>query len=515
MVSDKAIKNTLCCIFAIGCIYFVNCEEEFGMSEPDLENWANPDDMFSPPLKTDALIDDEDAINCQENLLGCNEKLLQCEQLLSSSDVRSGEKSDSRPDCIPCQEEKDGAKVFLQRFIHLLLDVSNLNTQDVEAINKAEFSFYMSDEQLLTLRQFARGGKGRTVPLRKVDEVFAAVLAKPYFDISRFKKLSDKLPEIKVGSFFITALVPTVWFFGAIFLTRSIRKSFMWLTPVIFLTSFITTATQMFEEAQLKNYEQIKHNVDVPPSCKSPILFGSYSDECASYLKAHHMDPNLGITTVKILTKMFGETMAETMGNFGAGSVGFFSHIQGLGWLTQIWITPIAVVLLVFFLLLVALVLSGGSIRLPWFLGGGVSFSNPNEDSTVRAGQGAAVQSTRNIEISPPTHNITFNISGPAIMNDLLRPFSQGAHQPIAHSNSYAEILPQIPSTAVDDPLAAGDSATQRLDDHYLAMSSRKPHRPTFNIGSKKNKQFSYLNAKYKAGNKSNKSISRARHLSL
>lgn len=41
------------------------------------------------------------------------------------------------------------------------------------------------------------------------------------------------------------------------------------------------------------------------------------------------MDPNLGITPFKVLTKMCGETMADTMLYFGSGTFGFFQSFQG------------------------------------------------------------------------------------------------------------------------------------------------------------------------------------------
>lgn len=514
MATERVTKNLLVTCLAISFICLVQCRAEFGMSQQNTDGWLNPDDLFAPAhtLKTESVTVNEDFTKCQEDLKVCTEKISDCKILAHSTEEKSLVESTSRSECIPVPaEETDGAKVYLQRFIHLLLDVSNLNTEDVDQVNKAEFSFFISDEQLLTLRQFASEGNAKSVPLRKVDEIFAAVLAKPYIKLPNFERLLNKLPDIKVGSFFITVFLPSIWFFSILFTTRSIRKTFIWFLPVIFLTSFITTATQMFEDAHLKNYELIKSNKDLPSNCKTGNMFGSYSSECFSYFKAHNIDPNLGITPMKILTKMFGETLAETMGNFGSGCVGFFGSIQELGWISQLYITPIAVVLLCFFLVLIFLVLTGGSIRLPWFLGGGVSFNNPSQNGTVNDDQDRKnVQTTRNLSTAP---SITFNISGPANVQDILRSL-QGDQPPNSPSSMNTRNLPQITSSVVDDPLAAGDTLTQGLQDHVVGSSYRS-HRPVLSIGSKKIlKQFSQLNAKYKSGNKSS-GKSRNRHVSL
>jgi len=63
-----------------------------------------------------------------------------------------------------------------------------------------------------------------------------------------------------------------------------------------------------------------------------PLNFYSvaFLDKCSEFLKAHHMDPYLNITPFKILTRMYGETMAATMAHFGSGFSDFFQSFQGM-----------------------------------------------------------------------------------------------------------------------------------------------------------------------------------------
>lgn len=41
------------------------------------------------------------------------------------------------------------------------------------------------------------------------------------------------------------------------------------------------------------------------------------------------MDPDLGITSFKVLTRMFGEIMAAIMAHFGEGTFDFISRFEG------------------------------------------------------------------------------------------------------------------------------------------------------------------------------------------
>lgn len=54
-----------------------------------------------------------------------------------------------------------------------------------------------------------------------------------------------------------------------------------------------------------------------------------YLDECSKYFKLHNIDPKLGITTVKVFFKMFGEVLSDVMEHVGIGTSNYFGAFAG------------------------------------------------------------------------------------------------------------------------------------------------------------------------------------------
>lgn len=507
------------------CLTFVRPENYF-MSPPNTDDWVNPDIAFAPnpPLKSAS--DDVpvgDIAECHKNVNELVEKYSKCERALQTAEAEGNcekEKGTVKEVTDPqeqCSHEKNGAKAYLQRFIHLLLEVSNLHNVEVQPDNWAKLKFSISSDHLHTLRKFAREGDVKSVPLRKLDEILGSVLVKPYFSLPEFRvgDILDKLPSLHIGSFFISGLLPAVWFLSILFLTRNITKSFIWLIPVVFLTSYLTTISQMFEEALVKQYEEMKRYSDMPPDCnsyagqQSLMFWASGGGKCSQFMKAHHMDPNLGITPFKVVTKMCGESIADTMRYFGSGTFGFMQNFEEMGFFSKLWVLPMAFAVLYAFAVLLFLVITGGTARLPFFMGS-FSFNKPamrHQDESYHSDprDTAALLKT---EPLPSSSNITVNINSqvPLNMQELLATISRG----VLPSNQHAPPHPSI--SAHHDPLAGGDA------DHSNVTNQSHLRPAHVSFGSKKiHKQFSQLSSKYKSGVKSSNKLmfKRARNLSL
>ncbi|KAJ1522368.1 hypothetical protein ONE63_002658 [Megalurothrips usitatus] len=400
------------CLVLVGFILASASSQDISMSPPDTEGWLSPDPDFFPPgqaPQSDILGVNKLEVECQENLKVCATRYADCERSLQNTILDKNKLTD-----VPLNEVSTsstvapkvcGAEVYLQRFIRRLLEISDLNTGDMQVQNTAEIKIYISDEQLLIFRQFAKEGK---IPLRKLDAIFDAVFVKPYFDLPKVEKLLEKLPSIEVGSFFLSILLPAVWFMSVLLVTRNIRKSFIWFVPITFVTSFITTAYRMFEEGQLQQYEQMKKFPDIPTDCQkngksllSILGFSWGKSDCAKYLMAHNIDPNLHITPVRVIAKMFGETLSDTMENIGIGTVGFFQRFAELGLFTQTLVLPLGCALLCVIGLLIFLVTAGGSIKLPWFLAS-VNFNGITSE-TVSSHDGGpdTTRSFKRLEATP------------------------------------------------------------------------------------------------------------------
>lgn len=424
-----------------------------------------------------------------------------------------------------CPEEaaNNGAKVYLQRFILLLLEASNINKDDIETVNTVDLKIHLTDEQVKTLQLFAREGNIKSVPLRKLDKILSSVFVKPYFQLpslSFIDKLFSQLPNIGVGSFIVSIAIPAVWFLYLLLKTRSVYQSFLWLVPVAFILSFVTTAHLLYEEAALAQYEEMKKYPDIPQDC-----YGKrHNSECSKYLKAHNIDPAKKITPIKVLGKMFGESLSDFMEEFGSGTLGFLGAFDELGFFDRFWILPTACVLLYLFFALLFLFASGGSLHLPLFMGS-LSFRNPREHIHAVSGSSSDAPSTsRRLEQQPSTSSITFNFNNhvPHNVNELIQSVSQGESHPV--SSTGLRVGAHVPSSSAalnqnDAPAAICDALSEGVP---LGSGISRPMnkigaRSSVNNGSRKlHKQYLQLQSKYKSGGKVvGESMSRPRHHSF
>ncbi|XP_034254442.1 uncharacterized protein LOC117653130 isoform X2 [Thrips palmi] len=511
------------CLVTLPFLNFVKLQDYFKISPPNKDGWISPDVAFAPtrPMKSERNdVSVEDIDECHKNVDNWVEKYSECEKALQTLEFdRRGEKGEANRKELSVSkpseqflQEKNGAKAYLQRFIHLLLEASNLNNIEVQPKNWARLEFSIPSDHLHTLRRFANEGDVKSIPLRKLDEILGSILVKPLFSLPElnYGDIFNKLPGLHIGSFFISISLPFIGFLSVLYITKNIRKSLILLILFAFVTSFFTTAYQMFEEAQIKQYEEMKKYPDMPQDCKGSFswtVWFSGRGECSKFLKAHHMDPHLGITPFKVFAKIIGETMADTMKYFGSGTFAFFESFQDMSLINRIWVSSLASVLLYGCIVLLSLVITGGTGRLPFFMGS-FSFHNPAQRQPALSPHFEAHASVppQNAE-ALTTGNITVNITSqmPANVNEILASISRG----VIPSNQHNLASPS--TAAFQDLLGGGDNVQSNIS-HQSHLN--RPH-ASF-VSKKTQKQFSQLSSKYKSGIKSSKLIlKRARNLSL
>lgn len=70
-------------------------------------------------------------------------------------------------------------------------------TGEVQNTNEIDLKLYISGDQLKTLRQFAKEEESKSIPLRKLDEIFTAVFVKPYINLPSLGSISNMFSNFK------------------------------------------------------------------------------------------------------------------------------------------------------------------------------------------------------------------------------------------------------------------------------------------------------------------------------
>ncbi|XP_023719959.1 uncharacterized protein LOC111871218 isoform X5 [Cryptotermes secundus] len=182
-------------------------------------------------------------------------------------------------DMITEQQECMQSRLYMRRFINILLKVSKLEEEMPENLD-AHLYITVTPEQLTVLQQFSEGSND--VTLHDLDSVLSSVLFLSTSDASK-----EYIPWFFITDILLSKEVLMTLVFGCllIFLMwkvlngHSLYQIVMMFLVSLVMISFFVTYCRLYKEVEIKQYATIKTNPEVPLGCRPSSDLSWYEAE--------------------------------------------------------------------------------------------------------------------------------------------------------------------------------------------------------------------------------------------
>lgn len=383
--------------FFVSLLIILNVQNVRGGSDYHIhgEEWVDPDilsriyrDRASKTVGKESRnlpqAEAEDGVKCDE--LAAIEGELKCgtqspsdfsDQLYDwkchSSSTPPPEQKNS--DKITEQQECMQSRLYMKRFINILLQVSKLN-EDMPQKLDAHLYITVTPEQLTVLQQFSKGNND--VTLQKLDHVLSSVLFSSssyvFEEYISWSVITNILPSRENLMVLVLGCV-SIFLIWKVLSGHSLYQTMMMILVSLFIISFWMTHRRMCKQAEIKQYATIKKNPEVPLKCRpssdvtwfEEIQRVFHRDECHKYYEAVMIDPALEVTPTIVLSEVVSRFLLHPSGILGSAVADFSNSI-----LENLPFGANYLVLLAsfFFIIVIICVHCGAVIRLPFYMGG-------------------------------------------------------------------------------------------------------------------------------------------------
>ncbi|PNF41746.1 hypothetical protein B7P43_G03427 [Cryptotermes secundus] len=278
-------------------------------------------------------------------------------------------------DMITEQQECMQSRLYMRRFINILLKVSKLEEEMPENLD-AHLYITVTPEQLTVLQQFSEGSND--VTLHDLDSVLSSVLFLSTSDASK-----EYIPWFFITDILLSKEVLMTLVFGCllIFLMwkvlngHSLYQIVMMFLVSLVMISFFVTYCRLYKEVEIKQYATIKTNPEVPLGCRPSSDLSWYEAgmrlfhrvECHKYYEAVMLDPALKVTPTVVLSEMVADFILHPSGKLGSAIADFSNNIlENLPWGTNY----LVLIASFFFIAVIICASCGAVVKLPFYMGG-------------------------------------------------------------------------------------------------------------------------------------------------
>ncbi|KDR08047.1 Chloride channel CLIC-like protein 1 [Zootermopsis nevadensis] len=377
-----------------------NCHEEEWV-DPDLLNRVIYDHASktlkerprNPPRATEVCVTNEEKASIEDELKLCKQSLNDCSKL--SNDSKNGPSSKpSSKQKGPEQHECLQNKVYMKRFINILLRVSKLN-EDMPQNLDIHLHITVTPKQLEILQKFSKGSNDVSLP--QLDHVLSSALMSSSSNIFLeeyipWSVVTDYIQSREMLMAVVLGCLP-MFFIWKVMNGHSFKRIMIMFLASSFIISFSVTYCRIYKLAEIKQYAMMKKNPDIPVDCRPPSepSWMDYfmpkstlqSEVCREYYEAVMLDPFLEVTPAVVLSEMTAGFFLHPSGMLGSAIANFSKGILenlpfGTNWLVLIGSS--------FLIIVIIFATCGGVIKLPFYMGGLV-LSGQRPQERITAGQ--------------------------------------------------------------------------------------------------------------------------------
>lgn len=397
-------------LFVAAMLMFLKSTAVTGNSNYHEEDWVDPFDMLNYDRSTktmlkksrnaaqqtdDTLIEEKNALfedlnQCMETLEDCTKHLdsLKYTSVAASScrsindNMNSATETTPKPVKVPKLRECEQSKLFMRRFVNILLRAAGLN-EDMPENLETNLHITVDVDQLQVLQQFSKGSN--EITLQELDGILSSVLLSAKFSayIDEYIPWSKAINFLQSREMLLAVVLGGLpaYIIWKILTGHSLIRVLMLFLVSSFIISFSITYCRMYKQAEVKQFAMMKKNPEVPAECRPPAeltwmeaisrLFSSkfsiQSDDCQKYYETIMIDPILEITPALVLSEMTASFFLHPSTMIGNAISNFSRSILG-----NLPFGANYIVLFLSFFLIICIIFAvcGGSLKLPYYLGG-------------------------------------------------------------------------------------------------------------------------------------------------